>query len=88
MQALLDVILPVFLVVGFGYALVGTKFLSDAAIDGIMKYAQSVAVPCLLFSALANIDLSSGFDPKLLFSFYALAMYKPFLSRNFFVSVS
>lgn len=71
MQALIDVILPVFLVVGFGYVLVGTKFLSDAAIDGIMKYAQSVAVPCLLFSALANIDLSSGFDPKLLFSFYA-----------------
>lgn len=35
-----------------------------------MKFAQQVAVPCLLFTALAHIDLSTGFDPKLLFSFY------------------
>lgn len=70
MQALIDVILPVFLVVGFGYVLVWVKFLNDAAIDGVMKFAQGVAVPCLLFTALANIDLESGFDPKLLLSFY------------------
>ena len=70
MQALIDVILPVFLVVGFGYVLVWIKFLNDSAIDGIMKFAQNVAVPCLLFSALANIDLNSGFDPRLLLSFY------------------
>lgn len=70
MQALIDVILPVFLVVGFGYSLVWRGFLNDSAIDGIMKFAQQVAVPCLLFNALAHIDLQSGFDPKLLFSFY------------------
>lgn len=71
MQALIDVILPVFLVVGFGYVLVWIKFLNDTAIEGIMKFAQSVAVPCLLFTALANIDLTSGFDPKLLVSFFS-----------------
>lgn len=71
MQALIDVILPVFLVIGLGYTLVWRKFLSDSAVDGIMKFAQHVAVPCLLFNALAHIDLSTGFDPKLLFSFYA-----------------
>ncbi|MGB7319614.1 MAG: AEC family transporter [Planktotalea sp.] len=70
MQALIDVILPVFLVVGFGYVLVWRKFLNDLAIDGIMKFAQQVAVPCLLFNALAHIDLNTGFDPALLFSFY------------------
>ncbi len=71
MQALIDVILPVFLVIGLGYVLVWQKFLSDSAIDGIMKFAQQVAVPCLLFNALAHIELSTGFDPKLLISFYA-----------------
>ncbi|MGH1575723.1 AEC family transporter [Planktotalea sp.] len=71
MQALIDVILPVFLVVGFGYLVVWGKFLTDSAIDGIMKFAQQVAVPCLLFNALAHLDLSSGFDPKLLLSFYS-----------------
>lgn len=71
MQALIEVILPVFLVIGLGYALVWRKFLNDSAIDGIMKFAQQVAVPALLFNALAHIDLSTGFDPKLLLSFYA-----------------
>lgn len=70
MQALIDVILPVFLVVGFGYVLVWRRFLNDSAIDGVMKFAQSVAVPCLLFNALAHLDLDAGFDAKLLVSFY------------------
>ena len=70
MQALIDVILPVFLVIGFGYLTVWRKLLNDAAIDGIMKFAQQIAVPFLLFNALAHIDLNSGFDPKLLISFY------------------
>ena len=70
MQALIDVILPVFMVVGFGYVLVWREFLSDIAIDSIMTFAQQVAVPCLLFSALSQIDLSTGFDPALLLSFY------------------
>jgi predicted permease len=69
-QALIDVILPVFLVVALGYVLVWRKVLSDNYIDCIMKFAQQVAVPCLLVSALAHIDLESGFDPKLLVSFY------------------
>ena len=74
MQALIDVILPVFLVIGLGYVLVWCKFLNDSAIDGLMKFAQNLAVPCLLFKALAEIDLTTGFDPKLLISFYAGAL--------------
>ena len=35
-----------------------------------MKFAQSFAIPCLLFQAIANIDLQSSFDPRLLISFY------------------
>lgn len=74
MQALIDVIFPVFLVVGFGYVAVWRGFLSDAAVDGIMKFAQQFAVPCLLFVAISQIDLRSGFDPALLFSFYTGAL--------------
>ncbi|MEM9579335.1 MAG: AEC family transporter [Pseudomonadota bacterium] len=71
MQALIDVILPVFLVVGFGYTVVWRGFLGDAAVDNIMKFAQQIAVPCLLFNALAHIDFEAGFDGGLLLSFYA-----------------
>lgn len=74
MQALIDVILPVFMVVGFGYALVWGKFLTDGAADTLMRFAQQVAVPCLLFNALAHIDFDTGFDPRLLISFYTGAL--------------
>lgn len=71
MQALLDVILPVFLVIGFGYAAVRAGVFSEAGVDGLMKFTQNFAIPCLLFSAIATLDLPAVFRPDLLFAFYA-----------------
>ncbi len=79
MSALFDVILPVFLVVGFGYLVCWRKMLSEVAVDGIMRFAQNFAVPVLLFNAMAKLDLGRNFDPFLLLSFYAGA----FLSFGF-----
>jgi len=70
MQALIDVILPVFLVIGFGYVAVWRGWMQDATIDGVMKFAQNFAIPALLFRAISTLDLSQNFDPALLFSFY------------------
>lgn len=70
MQALIDVILPVFLVIGFGYTVVRTGKLSETAIDGVMTFAQNFAVPCLLFRAISNIDLAADFGAPLFASFY------------------
>lgn len=74
LQTLLDVILPVFLVIGFGYVAVGRGLFPVSGIDGIMKFAQSFAIPCLLFQAIAKIDIAASFDPALLFSFYSGAL--------------
>ncbi len=71
MQALLDVILPVFLVIGFGYIAVWRQFFPESGVDALMKFSQHFAIPCLLFSAIAGIDLSQGLDTRLLASFYA-----------------
>jgi predicted permease len=71
MSALLDIVLPVFLVVGFGYVVTWRKWLAPAAVDGIMVFAQSFAIPCLLFVAIARLDLGATFDPWLLGSFYS-----------------
>lgn len=71
MQALLDVIVPVFLVIGFGYAAVLTGLFTDAGVDGLMKFTQNFAIPCLLFSAIATLDLAAVFRPSLLLAFYA-----------------
>ena len=71
MSALLEVILPVFLLIGFGYAAVWRGLFSEAAVDGLMKFAQGFAIPCLLFRAIAGLDLGQEFDLALLGSFYA-----------------
>jgi len=71
MQTLLDVILPVFLVIGFGYLAVWRNLFPVSGIDGVMRFTQQFAIPCLLFKAIAEIDLQSSFDVRLLSSFYA-----------------
>ena len=70
MQALLDVILPVFLVVGCGYIVVWRNVFSTAAVDGLMSYTQNFAIPCLLFMALIKIDLGQAYSFRLMGSYY------------------
>ncbi len=69
-QTLLDVIVPVFLVIGFGYLAVWRGWFPVSGIDGIMQFAQNFAVPCLLFTAIARLDLGASFDWRLLLPFY------------------
>ena len=71
MQALVEVILPVFLVIGFGYAAVRLGYFSDAGVDGLTRFTQNFAIPCLLFSGVATLDLATVFRPGLLVAFYA-----------------
>ena len=70
MSALIEVILPVFLLIGFGYAAARAGLFADAAVDGLMRFAQNFALPCLLFRSIARLDLSAAYDLRLLTSFY------------------
>ncbi|MEO8242670.1 MAG: AEC family transporter, partial [bacterium] len=70
MGILLDVVLPVFFIIGFGYAAAKAKLLSEGAIDGLMRFSQNFAIPCLLFRSISQLDLSTSFDHGLLLSFY------------------
>lgn len=74
MQALLDVILPVFLVIGAGYLATWRGYFTDAAVDNLMKFTQNFAIPCLLFGAIARLDLNAELNAPLLISFYAAAI--------------
>lgn len=49
MTTLFDVILPVFLIIGFGYLVAWRKMFSEVGVDGLMRFAQNFAVPVLLF---------------------------------------
>lgn len=77
MEALLAVILPIFLVIGFGYLAVWQGWFSDSAVDGLMKFTQNFALPALLFRAISTLDLAQNFDVRLLLSYYvgAVAAY-------------
>ncbi len=70
MQALLDVILPVFVVIGAGYVSVWRGWFTHAGVDGLIGFTQNFAIPCLLFLAIAHLDLSQSFDWRLMVSFY------------------
>jgi predicted permease len=74
MSILLSVILPVFIVLGFGYAVAWKGLMTEAGIDGLMKFAQGFAIPCLLFLAIARLDMAETFDAALLGSFYTGAL--------------
>lgn len=70
MQALFDIILPVFLVIGVGYLASWRGLLTDSAVDGLMGFTQTIAIPCLLFTAIWQLDLGTNFSPPILISFY------------------
>ena len=71
---ILDIVAPVFIVVGAGYLAVRSEFFSSAHIDQLMKFAIQIAVPCLLFRAASTIDLAAAFDWRLLVSYYGSAV--------------
>ena len=74
MQALVQVILPVFLVVGLGYVAAWRRLILEPGVDGLMRFAQNFAIPIMLFLALSRLDLGAGFDLRMLASFYAGAL--------------
>ena len=74
MQALLDVILPVFLVIGIGYFCVWRGVISAETSEGVMQFATGLAVPFIIFQAISKLDLGEEFQPSLLISFYAGAV--------------
>jgi malonate transporter and related proteins len=71
---LLVVVLPVFLVIGAGYAATRAGLFRPSAVDGLMVFTQNFAIPCLLFRGVATLDLGAVFDPRLLISFYTGAV--------------
>jgi len=68
------VVLPVFLVMGAGYAATRSGLFSSSAVDGLMVFTQNFGIPCLLFRGLVDLDIGATFDPRLLLSFYSGAV--------------
>jgi len=67
------VILPVFLVIGSGALASRFGPFTHDFVEGLTLFAQSIAIPCLLFRTMAQIDLAQSFDTGLVVSFYLAA---------------
>jgi malonate transporter and related proteins len=74
MQALAEVVLPVFVILGFGYVAVWSGWFSETGVNALMVYTQTFAIPCLLFRAISDLDLAVMFDLRLLAPFYIGAL--------------
>ncbi|GAB5447407.1 AEC family transporter [Gymnodinialimonas sp.] len=74
MGDLLAIVLPVFLVVGAGYVAVWRGLFKDSAVDGLMSFTQKFAIPCLLFTAIATLDISAEFNLWLLAAYFGGAV--------------
>ena len=68
--SLFQVVLPVFMIVGGGYSVVKLKILSNRDIEGILKFSQTIAIPIFLFLSMLNLDLSTIFDWRIIFSYF------------------
>ncbi|MEM7242069.1 MAG: AEC family transporter [Pseudomonadota bacterium] len=72
MILIVEIVLPVFFLIGIGYGLAAKKYLSSDHIDGLTKYTQGFALPVLLFLSIAQADLTL-FSAKLYLGYYAPA---------------
>ena len=63
-------VLPVFLIIGAGYAVMWRRLLTKDVIDALAMFAQKFAIPCLLFLAVAELDLKAYFNIPLFASYY------------------
>ena len=71
MLDVLAVTVPVFVLIGAGYVAVWRDLFSQGQVDGLMVFTQRFAIPCLLFLAMARLDLAAGFDWRLLATYYS-----------------
>ncbi|MEL6792151.1 MAG: AEC family transporter [Pseudomonadota bacterium] len=71
---IINVVLPVFLLVGAGYGAVKWGLFPDAAVGPLMNFTQNFAIPAMLFLALYRLDFSANFNVELMVSFYAGAL--------------
>lgn len=60
MEIIVTIVLPVFGLIGLGWASAQTKYLTKETGEGLINFVFKVAVPILIFRTIATADLSGG----------------------------
>ena len=86
LATLLDIVVPVFLIIGAGYFTVRTGAIAVAMIDALVKFGVTVTVPSLLFMAMYRLDLGTALNVWALLAFFiggtAVFVFAIWLSRR------
>ncbi|MEM7746008.1 MAG: AEC family transporter [Pseudomonadota bacterium] len=69
MQALIDVVLPVFAIVATGYICGWRKLLGADSSEALNKFVYWVALPALLFKAMAEVELAEVWNGPFIAAF-------------------
>jgi malonate transporter and related proteins len=70
---IIQIVAPVFLLIGLGYLAVRLNLFADAMVDGLNKFVVGFAIPALLFNATSKLDLEAAFDWRFMLAFYLSA---------------
>ena len=70
MSILLEIIIPVFGLVGFGYLAGRLGMFDQARVRGLSSFAFTFAIPALLFRSMAQMELAGAVAWPFLLSYY------------------
>ncbi|GGA56750.1 AEC family transporter [Pelagibacterium lentulum] len=70
MLAVLNVVAPVFALIGLGYFAVRLRLYPREGVRGLIAYVNNFATPCLLFRAMLTVDFEAAFVPSIIIPFY------------------
>jgi len=71
LQAVLDIVLPVFGLVLLGYLIARTPLLTPEGIKGITNFVFFVAIPVMLFRSVSKLTIPDSVDPLLPVAYFA-----------------
>ena len=77
-RSILDIILPIFLLIGAGYGIGRARIFSPEQIKGFARFVLLVALPALIFHSLATSPVQAIFQPRFLLV-YGMASLASFL---------
>jgi malonate transporter and related proteins len=73
MLSVLNVVAPVFVLIGIGYLAARVRLYPAQGVPGLIVYVNSFATPCLLFRAMIDVDLGTAFNIAVIGPFYIAA---------------
>jgi malonate transporter len=74
MSQTLAIVLPVFAVILLGYGVGKTRLFGDEGVKALTTFCFFVAIPAVLFRAMAQLDAPSGSDFAVVLAFYAAVL--------------